>query len=38
MPFWTVEDAGPYEENTNILMRILILTVPFSLQNKKGVA
>ena len=21
MPFWTVEDAGPYKENGNILMR-----------------
>ena len=21
MPFWTVEDAGPYKEKSNILMR-----------------
>ena len=25
MPFWTVEDAGPYKEKSNILMR----TSPF---------
>ena len=27
MPFWTVEDAGPYKEKSNILMRRSLLPV-----------
>jgi hypothetical protein len=25
MPFWTVEDAGPYKEKSNFLMRTSLL-------------
>ena len=25
MPFWTVEDAGPYKEKSNFLMRTTLL-------------
>ena len=31
MPFWTVEDAGPYKEKSNILMRTTLYTVIFLL-------
>ena len=27
MPFWTVEDAGPYKEKSNILMRTTHLRI-----------
>jgi len=30
MPFWTVEDAGPYKEKSNFLMRSSLSQVLFS--------
>ena len=30
MPFWTVEDAGPYKEESNILMRSLLCRLLFA--------
>ena len=29
MPFWTVEDAGPYKSSLNILMRTTVFGVRF---------
>ena len=29
MPFWTVEDAGPYKEKSNFLMRTTLMPVVF---------
>ena len=29
MPFWTVEDAGPYKEKSNFLMRTSLSTWTF---------
>ena len=29
MPFWTVEDAGPYKERLNILMRTTLFGALF---------
>ena len=31
MPFWTVEDAGPYKERLNFLMRTSLFVCAFSL-------
>ena len=31
MPFWTVEDAGPYKEKSNTLMRTTLCQPLFSL-------
>ena len=33
MPFWTVEDAGLYKENGNILMRSSLCAVAFIFKN-----
>ena len=35
MPFWTVEDAGPYKENGNILMRTSLSPGDFYLCQSK---
>ena len=33
MPFWTVEDAGPYKEKSNFLMRTSLCAVAFIFKN-----
>ena len=36
MPFWTVEDAGPYKEKSNILMRSPLSQVLFFWSGLRG--
>ena len=34
MSFWTVEDAGPYKEKSNFLMRRSLYSLFFLINNK----